>query len=145
MTNDRNASIAALLLRVSMGAMFLAHSVLLKIMEFTPAGTAQYFESIGYPGFLAYVVIAAELGGGLLLIAGIRVRWVSLAFIPLMIGATLQHVPNGWMFGYEGGGWEFPVFWTVALAALALLGNGALSAERLLVPARESEAVPALA
>lgn len=123
---------AALLLRVSMGVMFIAHGLILKVLTYTPAGTAQFFESIGYPGITAYVVIAAEIGGGLALIAGIKVRLVSLAFIPLMIGATLQHVPNGWMFGFEGGGYEFPAFWTAALLVQALLGNGALSAESLI-------------
>ena len=127
---------AALLLRVSMGVMFIAHGLVLKLLTYTPAGTAQFFESIGYPGFTAYVVIAAEIGGGLALVAGIKVRLVSLAFVPLMIGATLQHIPNGWMFGFEGGGYEFPAFWTAALVVQALLGNGAFSAESLFAARR---------
>ena len=128
---------AALLLRVSMGVMFIAHGLVLKLLTYTPAGTAQFFESIGYPGFTAYVVIAAEIGGGLALVAGIKVRLVSLAFVPLMIGATLQHIPNGWMFGFEGGGYEFPAFWTAALVVQALLGNGAFSAESLFAVRRD--------
>lgn len=124
--NDRlYASYAALLLRVSMGIMFIAHGALLKLFEYGITGTAGYFVSIGYPAFLAYVVIFAEIVGGLMLILGLKVRLVALALVPLMIGATLQHIPNGWMFGYEGGGFEFPLFWTVALLAQALLGNGA--------------------
>lgn len=134
---------AALLLRVSMGVMFIAHGLILKVLTYTPAGTAQFFESIGYPGITAYVVIAAEIGGGLALIAGIKVRLVSLAFVPLMIGATLQHIPNGWMFGFEGGGYEFPVFWTVALLAQALLGNGAFAAENLVWKASPKAAAAA--
>ena len=41
--------------------------------------------------------------------------------------------PSGWLFGAQGGGWEFPAFWTVALVVQALLGPGrwALSEERL--------------
>ena len=136
---------AALLLRVSMGVMFLAHGFILKVLTFTPAGTVQFFESIGYPGLTAYVVIAAEIGGGLALLAGIKVRLVSLAFVPLMIGATLQHIPNGWMFGFEGGGYEFPMFWTVALLAQALLGNGAFAAESLLTGQKPATATPAMA
>jgi putative oxidoreductase len=61
-----------------------------------------------------------------------------------MIGATLQHIPNGWMFGFEGGGYGFPVFWTVALLVQALLGNGAFSAESL-VSARRTETVTLVA
>ena len=129
--NDRLLSdYGALLLRVSMGLLFLAHGIVLKVMTFTPAGTAAYFESIGYPAILAYATIAAEIVGGLLLIAGIRVRLVALAFLPLMIGASLEHIGNGWVFSNAGGGWEFPVFWAVLLVVQALLGPGAFSAER---------------
>jgi putative oxidoreductase len=136
---------AALLLRVSMGVMFLAHGLILKVLTYTPAGTAKFFESIGYPGITAYGVIAAEILGGLALIAGIKVRLVSLAFVPLMIGATLQHIPNGWMFGFEGGGYEFPAFWTVTLLVQALLGNGAFAAESLLESRSQPTRVPAAA
>ena len=130
MTDNRLSEYGALLLRVSMGLLFLAHGILLKYLTFTPAGTAQYFESIGYPAATGYAVIAAETIGGLMLIAGYRVRLVSLVFIPLMIGATLQHVGNGWVFSAQGGGYEFPVFWTVALIVQALLGPGVLALGR---------------
>lgn len=132
--NDRLLSdYGALLLRVSMGVMFVAHGLVLKYLGFTPAGTAAYFASLGYPAFLGYVVIAAEIVGGLLLIAGYKVRLVSLAFVPLMIGAAQQHLGNGWVFSAEGGGYEFPVFWTFTLLVQALLGAGAYSIESLRV------------
>ena len=60
-------------LRVSMGGLFLAHAWL-KLVIFTPAGTAGVFESLGFPGFLAYLVIAAELGGGIAFILGVWSR-----------------------------------------------------------------------
>jgi putative oxidoreductase len=123
---------AALLLRVSMGLMFLAHAIILKIITYTPKGTEAFFESIGYPGFFAYIVMLAETGGGLALMVGYKVRLVSLALVPIMVGATLQHIPNGWMFGFPGGGYEFPMFWTVVIVAQALLGNGAFAAETIL-------------
>jgi putative oxidoreductase len=141
--NDRSDA-AALILRVSMGVMFLAHGLILKVLTFTPAGTAAYFESIGYPGFLGYAVIAAEIAGGLALIAGFRVRLVALLFVPLMIGAVLQHTGNGWVFSSPNGGWEFPVFWTVLLFVQALLGNGAFAVEDLLPrPAPETRTLAA--
>lgn len=125
MTDKDLNAFAALILRVAMGIMFLLHGAVLKLMTFTPAGTAQYFESIGYPGFVGYLVIAAEIIGGLMLIAGFKVRLVSLAFVPLLLGAAQQHVTNGWLFSAPGGGFEFPVFWAVALVVQALLGSGA--------------------
>lgn len=124
MSDTRNAAYAATLLRVSLGVMFLAHAGL-KVFVFGLPGTVGFFQSIGYPGQLAYVVIAAEALGGVALILGLWTRWVALALVPIMIGATLQHVPNGWLFSAKGGGWEFPVFWTVTLLVQALLGDGA--------------------
>jgi putative oxidoreductase len=118
-----NAATAALLLRVSMGILFLAH-VGLKLFVFTMPGTIGFFESIGYPGFVAYIVVAAELLGGAALIAGIQVRLVSVALIPIMIGAVLVHLPNGWVFSAPNGGWEFPALWTILLVVQALLGPG---------------------
>ena len=124
MTTDAMTPYAVLLLRVSLGVMALAHG-LLKVFVFTIPGTVGFFESLGYPGVLAYVVIAAELLGGAALIAGIQVRLVSLALIPIMLGATMTHAGNGWVFSNENGGWEFPAFWTVTLAVQAMLGGGA--------------------
>ena len=70
------ADLAALVLRVSTGILFLAHAGL-KFFVFTPAGTAGFFESLGFPGPLAYLVIAAELLGGIALVLGVWTRWVS--------------------------------------------------------------------
>ncbi len=117
---------AATVLRVSTGVLFLAHG-LLKVNVFTVAGTVGYFESLGLPGFLAYLTIFAELAGGLALILGVATRLVSLALIPVLLGAAWVHVGNGWLFSGEGGGWEFPVFWAIVQAAVALLGSGAFA------------------
>jgi putative oxidoreductase len=125
MIDQRTAPYAAFLLRVSLGVMFIAHGLLLKVFTFTIPGTVGYFESLGYPAFFAYLVILGEVGGGLALILGTWTRVVSLLLLPIMIGATLQHVGAGWTFSNPGGGWEFPVFWTVALVVQALLGSGA--------------------
>jgi putative oxidoreductase len=126
MINTNTAPYAALLLRLSLGVMFIAHA-LLKLVVFTLPGTVQFFEGIGYPGFLAYVVFGAELVGGVLLVLGVYTRWVALALIPILIGAALVHVPNGWVFSAPNGGWEYPVFLVVASMVQALLGDGALA------------------
>lgn len=124
MTKITNTDYAATLLRLSSGALFLAHG-LLKVNVFTIAGTVGYFESLGLPGFLAYLTIAAELGGGLALILGVAVRVVSLGLIPVLLGATWVHAGNGWQFSADGGGFEFPLFWLAVQAAIAILGAGA--------------------
>ena len=125
MTQPELAGYAALLLRVSLAAMFFAHAWL-KIAVFTPAGAAKYFESLGLPGFVAYLTMAAEIGGGTLLLLGIETRWVALLLVPLMAGTiVLVHGKNGWLFTNKDGGWEYPAFWIVGLIVLALLGDGA--------------------
>lgn len=127
MIDQKTAPYAAFLLRVSLGVLFLAHGLLLKVMTFTVPGTVSFFESIGYPGFFAYLVIAGEILGGLALIFGVGVRAVSLLLLPIMIGATVQHAGNGWLFSAANGGYEFPLFWTAALLVQALLGRGAFA------------------
>ena len=130
----RTTPYAAFLLRVSMGVLFLAHGGLLKIGTFGLAGTMGFFGSIGYPPIFGAVVAFAEIGAGIALIAGVGVRTVSLLALPILIGATIQHLPAGWMFSRQGGGWEFPAFWTVTLLVQAGLGAGAfaLDVRRLL-------------
>ena len=123
----------AALLRVTLGVMFLAHSVVLKLFTFGLAGTAGYFASIGLPPALAYVVFAAEAIGGALLLANVATAWVSLALVPVLAGALWVHAGNGWVFSAAGGGWEYPLFLivvsvVVALQAFAARGIGAGSA-----------------
>ncbi|MEP7180712.1 MAG: DoxX family protein [Betaproteobacteria bacterium] len=125
----QRSDIAALVLRLALGTMFVAHA-LLKVFVFTVPGTVGFFQSIGYPGELAYVTIAAELVGGAMLIAGVYSRWVALALVPIMLGALQVHSGNGWLFSSPNGGWEYPAFWTVTLIVQALLGDGAYALKR---------------
>jgi len=123
--NEQNAMrYGAAILRLSLGVMFVSHG-LLKVLVFTMPGTIGFFESVGFPGFMAYMVVIAELFGGAALIAGIMVRWVSLALVPVLLGAMWVHLPNGWVFSADGGGWEYPAFLAAAALVQALLGPGA--------------------
>ena len=126
MIDARTSPYAAFTLRLALGAMFIAHA-LLKVFVFTLPGTAQFFGSLGLPGFLAYVTVAAELVGGMLLIAGVGTRWVAALLIPVLLGATWAHASNGWLFTAPKGGWEYPAFLSVAAFVQALLGDGAFS------------------
>ena len=116
---------AALLLRVALGVLLLAHAGL-KVFVFTPAGAAGYFSSLGLPGGLAYLTIAAETLGGIALIIGFQTSLVALLLVPVLLGAAiLAHGPYGFWFNNEGGGWEYPAFWALALFVQSLLGGGA--------------------
>ena len=125
MIHAQTASIAALLLRLSMGIMLIAHGFYLKIFVFTMAGASGFFESIGLPGWLAWVVMLYETIGGILMILGLFNRWNSLfQGVSLLFAAYLGHSANGWLFSSPNGGWEFPAFWAIVCFSLALLGEG---------------------
>jgi putative oxidoreductase len=111
---------ASLLLRLSLGVMYLTHSIVLKVFTFGFAGTAGYFASLGLPSFTAYLVIAAEVIGGILLLANVATGWVALALLPVLGGALWVHAGNGWVFSATGGGWEYPLFLIVVSVAVAL-------------------------
>lgn len=125
MSQNRLSDHAATLLRVSLGLMYLAHSMVLKLLTFGLGGTAAYFVSIGLPGWLAYLTFAAEAIGGAMLVLGIYSRWVALALIPALLGAIIwAHGGNGWVFTAPGGGWEYPLYLIVLSVAQFMLGDG---------------------
>ncbi|MBM4218869.1 MAG: DoxX family protein [Gammaproteobacteria bacterium] len=127
MNAERSKEYGIALLRISLGVMFIAHSVVLKHFTFTLPGTAGYFESIGLPGFLVYVVFGMEAVGGILLVLGVRTREVAAALIPVLAGTLWVHAGNGWVFSNAGGGWEYPLYLIVLSGAQVLVGNGALA------------------
>ena len=116
---------AALLLRVTLGLMFLSHFYWkFKIL---PGGFHAWWSGIhanGYPGFVAWYAISAEVAGALLLIPGIYTRWVCLYVLPLMIGAShFWLIRRGYFFTAAGA--ELPVVWSIMLIVQAMLGDGA--------------------
>ena len=121
--NPNHALTAAFINRLALGTMFLAHG-LMKLMVFTLPGTAGFFESVGFPGWTAYLVTFAEIGGGVALLLGLRTRIVSAALIPVLLGALYVHLGNGWVFSAPNGGWEYPAFLVVAALVQLLLGDG---------------------
>ena len=125
----RTADLGLTLLRLSLGAMWIAHA-LLKLLVFTLPGTATYFASIGFPAWVAYPVFAAELAGGLAIVLGVYARQVALALMPIMAVVITVHAPNGWVFNAPGGGWEYPAFLLVSSLVLWLAGDGAFSLRR---------------
>jgi uncharacterized membrane protein YphA (DoxX/SURF4 family) len=66
MIDSRTAPYAAFVLRIALGAMFIAHSLILKHFTFTLPGTAQFFESLGLGSFSAASpsLVQALLGDG---------------------------------------------------------------------------------
>jgi len=130
--NISNINFAALLLRVGLGVILVAHG-LLKLMVFTLAGTAQFFEQVGFPAWMAYPVTAVEIVGGALLIVGFYSRYVAIATIPVLLGALYVHLGNGWLFTAQNGGWEYPAFLAMSAVVVALLGDGEYSIQNIFI------------
>lgn len=93
------------ILRVVLGLTFFIHG----FVKFQGGITniVGYFDSLGIPGFMAYVVAAIELVGGIVIILGLGTRIVSALFALIMLGAiftakfSLGFLGNGQMAGYE--------------------------------------------
>lgn len=127
---NNHTSYGTALLRITLGIIFIAHSLYLKLIVFTLPGTAGFFESIGLPALLAYITFAAEAIGGIALLVGFHARWAALALVPIALGATWAHSSAGWVFSNAGGGWEYPLFLAIASAVIALQGNGSFALQR---------------
>ena len=136
MTRQPPAALAAFLLRVLLGLLFIAH-LYWKFVLF-PGGLAAWWSGLvgnGYPGFVAFYVLSAEFAGALLLIPGIFTRWVALYAMPMMLGAAhFWLVRNG--FYFTKGGAELPLVWLALLAIQVVAGDGAWA----LVPRRSARA-----
>lgn len=118
------APYAALVLRVTLGLMFIAH--LYWKFEVLPGGLNRWMSGLaanGYPAFVPWYVISAEFAGALLLIPGICTRWVSLYALPMMFGAAqFWLVRKGFYFTAAGA--ELPIAWSIMLVLQVMLGDG---------------------
>ncbi|HEX8088040.1 MAG TPA: DoxX family protein [Blastocatellia bacterium] len=115
------ATWAALPLELVVGTIFFAHG--LQKLANPPAFSERALG--GIPIFLAYVVIAAELGGGLLLLSGFLVRLGALGHLCVMAVAISQ---VHWGNGLTGpGSFEFPLSLFAASMALFILGPDPIS------------------
>lgn len=125
----RDSGIA--LLRVGIGGVFVAHGIQ-KLALFGISGLAGFMTQIGvpFPTLSAIAVTAAELGGGLALVAGLFTRWAALPIAFSMIVAALTvHLKAGF---FLPNGVEYVLTLFVASVALALTGSGAFSVDRWL-------------
>lgn len=124
--DEKLAPYGALVLRVGLGVMWIAHA-LLKWFVFTIPGVAAWLDTQGLPSELAWPLFIVELAGGLAILLGIYGRYVALLMIPIMAVVTWTHFPNGWVHTSPGGGWEFPIFLIAASFAYGLIGDGAFA------------------
>ena len=122
----------AMLLRLLLGALFIAHlSWKVVILD---GGLSTWWSglvSAGYPAFVPAYVLSAEVLGALLLIPGVATRYVAAYAVPMMAGAAqFWWVRNGFYFTKSGA--ELPLVWLALLLLQIVLGDGAYA----LVPSR---------
>ncbi len=118
-------------LRVGVGGVFVAHG-LQKLIVFGIPGLASFLGQLGipFPALSAVAVTAAELVGGLALVAGIFTRWAALPLaFSMAVAAVTVHLKGGF---FLPDGIEYVVTLLLASVAVALSGPGALAVDRLL-------------
>lgn len=118
--------IGALVLRIVTGIIFLGHG--LEKFNGGIENTAGWFESIGLPSMLAYLVGGLEVLGGIALILGVGVRIVSGLLILLLLGAifTVQ-LSAGFI-----GGYAYDLALVAILIYLLLSGSRMYAVDQLL-------------
>ena len=122
--DTRSAPLALLLLRILIGALFIAH-LYWKVFVFRGGFSGWWagFAGNHYPWYVPYYVLSAEIGGALLIIPGVWARWAALYALPMMLGAAQFWLARKGFF-FAGAGAELPLVWCALLVLLALFGDG---------------------
>lgn len=136
MRNSPAGESAALLIRLLLGSLFVAH--LYWKFAILPGGLEAWWGNLieaGYPPFVPAYVLSAELAGALLLIPGVLTRYIALYAMPMMIGAAqFWLVRNGFFFTKAGA--ELPLVWLALLGIQVVAGDGSFAAVRSPDPRR---------
>lgn len=128
---DKMRDLAPLVLRVATGLIFTMHGWQ-KFQGGVPY-VAGFLTQLGFPApeLMAVLLIAAELGGGILLILGLFTHWVAkiLAIVALVALVTV-HASKG--FFISAGGYEFIMLILAASVSLMITGAGKFSLDKKL-------------
>lgn len=120
---DRLQPLALLVLRLVLGVIMIGHGYS-KVFGGL-SHHAQFISSLGLPGWLAYISAVTEFFGGLLVIAGLLTRCVSLAIL-IDLGVAIAKVH--WKHGLLGeGGYQFPLALAAISFALVFFGGGPMA------------------
>jgi putative oxidoreductase len=121
---------AQLILRAAIGGTMVAHGIK---HGRTLEGTARWFDSIGFRQARLQAATSAvvETGAGVAVLAGAATPLSAAAVVGTMaVAARSVHLENG--FFITGEGYEYVLNLTAASVALAALGPGSFSVDRLL-------------
>lgn len=136
--------VGALILRIALGITFFVHGFVKFSGPGGIGGQADWFSSIGLPGFLAYVVAIIELVGGFALIIGLGTKVISALLAIIMIGATLKvKLSLGFLGNEQMAGYELDVALFAMAAYLAISGSKLLSLDQLIFKKDSNEVTKA--
>jgi putative oxidoreductase len=130
------ADLGLLLLRLAAGGFLLPHGFGKLFGWFGGPGIAGFaaeLQVFGLSGFatapLPFLLALAQSGLGVLVLVGAWSRvsaWAAAAFLATTFAATVT-ASQTWFWMHHGG--EYPLFWTLAMSALALTGPGRYSVD----------------
>lgn len=128
-----NASAVILLLRIILGAVFIAHGAQKVFGAFGGRGlgaTVGMFNSMGIPAVLAYMDAFGEFIFGIMVLLGFLTRIASAGIAVIMVAAiSLVHMKNGF---FAPAGIEFPLTLFVIAIAIFLYGSGSYAIDYFL-------------
>lgn len=126
---NRLQPLGLLVLRLVLGIIMIAHGWQ-KIADHLH-GITGMMHQIGFPPFMAYLVVATEFGGGILILIGFLTRFAALAtFVEMLVAILKVHLPHG-LFA-SNGGFEFPMACAAIAFALIFSGAGPIAIDWLL-------------
>jgi putative oxidoreductase len=113
------------LLRAAIGIDWIAHALLKTYRGMNTHETL--LVKNGITSLLAWPTFSLELIGGFAILLGWYTRqWSALLLVFLAVVVWIKW-PVGWLYSNPGGGWEYPLLWLMAQAALMLAGGGAFA------------------
>ena len=130
MSKEKQLDVGLLVLRVSLGIVFIAHGYL-KVFAFGLKHAMEVFEAHTVwhinmiPGWVALPAATIEWVGGILLILGVKTRLITPFLAAVAFGAGAVHFENGWNYTSKpDGGWEYGIFLCLCCIVVFLVGPG---------------------
>jgi putative oxidoreductase len=128
-------TVVTVIMRVVLGIIFVFHGV--AKFQMGLGNVEAWFGSIGIPGSLAYLVATLELVGGIMLIAGLFTRYVSVLFVAMLAGAIVTAKLSAGLLGDgQSAGYELDLGLMLISLYLAVEGGRAFSVDRLIMSKR---------
>jgi putative oxidoreductase len=126
---------AALLLRITLGVVMLAHGWNHLFGPGGIDGTAGWFGSMGLRPPKVHALLSGwmELGSGACLILGLLSAFQCAAVVGVMtVALVVAHRKNGFFIFKPGQGWEYVAVLALTAVALGALGPGRISLDHVL-------------